>query len=86
MNRISKTFKQAMNPTKYDWANAMKDRLLDQLTDYDETTKELIGRIFYAGLVVNEDVLEQLKSSSLIEGDYFEGFTRESSYRIRRVK
>lgn len=86
MNKISKTIKQAMNPTKYDWANAMKGRLLDQLNDYDESTKELIGGVFFAGLIVNEDVMEKLKSSSLIEQDYFEDFTREASYRIRRLR
>ena len=86
MRKISKTFKQAMNPSKYDWANAMTLRLKDQLSDYDETTKELIGGVFFAGLIVNEDVLERLKSSSLIESDYFDDFTRESSYTIRSVK
>jgi hypothetical protein len=86
MNRISKTFKQAMNPSKYDWANAMTDRLKDQLADFDDMTKELIGGVFFAGLIVNEDVLEKLKSSSLIESDYFDDFTREASYTIRSVK
>ena len=86
MNRISKTFKQAIHPSKYDWANAMVQRLKDQLNDYDESTKELIGGIFFAALIVNEDVLEKLKSSSLIEQDYFDDFTREASYTIRSVK
>ena len=86
MTRISKTFKQAMNPSKYDWANAMVQRIKDQLNDYDESTKELIGGIFFAALIVNEDVLEKLKSSSLIEQDYFDDFTREASYTIRSVK
>ena len=75
-----------MKPTKYDWANAMVQRLKDQLNDYDESTKELIGGIFFAALIVNEDVLEKLKSSSLIEQDYFDDFTREASYTIRSVK
>ena len=64
----------------------MTQRLKDQLSDYDDETKELIGRVFFAGLIVNEDVLEQLKSSSLIESDYFDNFTREASYTIRSVK
>ena len=83
MRKISKTITASIHPTKYDWCNAMVDRLKDQLKDYDEETKQLIGRMFFSGLIVNEDVLEQLKSSSLIESDYFDNFTREAKYNIR---
>ena len=86
MNKITRTITSTVNPTKYDWANAMTERLKDHISDYDESTKELIGGVFFAGLIVNEDVLEKLKSSSLIEADYFDHFTREANYTVRRIK
>jgi hypothetical protein len=55
------------------WIRAMSERLRDTLTDeYDDETKELIIRAFAAGLFKNPRVLQELKSSSLIESDYFE--------------
>ena len=86
MNKITRTITSSITPTKYDWANAMTDRLKDQLNDYDESTKELIGGVFFAGLIVNEDVLNKLKSSSLIEADYFDHFTKEATYNLRRTR
>ena len=83
MNKITRTITSTVNPTKYDWANAMTERLKDHLTDFDDMTKQLIGRMFFSGLIANEDVLEQLKSSSLIESDYFDNFIREAKYNIR---
>ena len=51
----------------------MSERLRDTLTnEYDDETKDLIIRAFAAGLFKNNTLLEELKSSSLIESDYFE--------------
>ena len=56
-----------------DWATAMYDRLVDGLPgDWDLETKELIGQAFLAGMAEYPDVLNRLKSSSLIESDYFD--------------
>jgi hypothetical protein len=55
-----------------DWAQAMYDRLVDGLPgDWDLETKELIGQAFLAGMAEYPDILNRLKSSSLIESDYF---------------
>ena len=54
-------------------AKAMFDRLIDALPgDWDLETKELIGQAFLAGLAEYPDILQHLKSSSLIESDYFD--------------
>ena len=56
-----------------DWSLAMVDRLMEGLTsEYDQRTKDLIGQMFLAGLAEYPNVLEELKSSSLIESDYFD--------------
>ena len=56
-----------------DWSLAMFDRLMEGLTsEYDQRTKDLIGQMFLAGLAEYPKVLEELKSSSLIESDYFD--------------
>ena len=66
-----------------DWANAMYDRLIDGLPgDWDLETKELIGQAFLAGMAEYPDVLQRLKSSSLIESDYFEDQGEEPEDRI----
>lgn len=55
-----------------EWATAMYDRLVDALPgDWDLASKELIGQAFLAGMAEYPDVLNRLKSSSLIESDYF---------------
>ena len=55
------------------WISAMADRLRDTLSsEYDDETKDLIIRAFRNGLFQNPNILEELKSSSLIESDYFE--------------
>ena len=55
------------------WIRAMSDRLRDELSsEYDDETKDLIIRAFRNGLFQNPNILEELKSSSLIESDYFE--------------
>ena len=61
------------------WAEAMSDRLLDGLgSEYDARTKDLIIQAFLGGLAEYPKVLEELKSSSLIESDYFDDdFPRE---------
>ena len=62
-----------------DWANAMYDRLVDGLPgDWDLETKELIGQAFLAGMAEYPDVLNRLKSSSLIESDYFDDQEEEA--------
>ena len=51
----------------------MADRLRDGLSsEYDDETKDLIIRAFMNGLFNRPDLLNELKSSSLIESDYFE--------------
>ena len=51
----------------------MADRLKDALpNEFDEETKDLIIRAFMNGLFKNPGLMEDLKSSSLIESDYFE--------------
>ena len=55
------------------WIRAMADRLRDTLSsEYDDETKDLIIRAFRNGLFQNPSIVEELKSSSLIESDYFE--------------
>ena len=51
----------------------MADRLKDTLSsEYDDETKDLIIRAFMQGLFQNPSIVEELKSSSLIESDYFD--------------
>ena len=55
------------------WISAMSERLRDELSsEYDDETKDLIIRAFMNGLFQNPAIVEELKSSSLIESDYFE--------------
>ena len=55
------------------WAEAMSDRLWDGLSsEYDQRTKNLVIQAFIGGLASYPDLLEELKSSSLIESDYFD--------------
>ena len=55
------------------WIRAMSDRLRDTLSsEYDDKTKVLIIRAFMRGLYQDPSIVEELKSSSLIESDYFE--------------
>lgn len=55
------------------WISAMSDRLREAISnEIDDEDKELIIRAFRNGLFQNQNIVEELKSSSLIEGDYFE--------------
>jgi hypothetical protein len=55
------------------WIRAMSDRLRDTLSsEYDDETKDLIIRAFMRGLYQDPSIVEELKSSSLIESDYFD--------------
>jgi len=55
------------------WIRAMSDRVRDELSsEYDDETKDLIIRAFMQGLFQQPGIVEELKSSSLIESDYFE--------------
>jgi hypothetical protein len=66
-----------------EYAKAMYDRLVDALPgDWDLETKELIGQAFLAGMVEFPDILQRLKSSSLIESDYFDDDNDEPGDRI----
>jgi hypothetical protein len=66
-----------------DWANAMYDRVVDALPgDWDLETKELIGQAFLAGMAEYPDILNRLKSSSLIESDYFDDQGDEPEERV----
>ena len=65
------------------YAEAMFDRLVDALPgDWNPETKELIGQAFLSGLATYPDILERLKSSSLIESDYFEDNGEQPKERI----
>jgi hypothetical protein len=72
-----------------EYAKAMYDRLVDALPgDWDLETKELIGQAFLAGMAEFPDILQRLKSSSLIESDYFDDepgdrIIEGNRYRIR---
>ena len=56
----------------------MSERLRDELSsEYDDETKDLIIRAFMNGLFQNPSIVEELKSSSLIESDYFEDLEDE---------
>jgi hypothetical protein len=60
-------------PSNRQWAEAMSDRLWEGISsEYDQRTKDLIIQAFLAGLAEYPQVLEDLKSSSLIESDYFD--------------
>ena len=55
------------------YAEAMSDRLWDGLSpEYDQRTKNLVIQAFLGGLASYPDLLEELKSSSLLESDYFD--------------
>jgi hypothetical protein len=55
------------------WISAMSERLKDELSsEYDDETKDLIIRAFMQGLFQQPEIVEELKSSSLIESDYFD--------------
>jgi hypothetical protein len=65
------------------YAQTMYDRLVDALPVYwDLETKELIGQAFLAGMAEYPDILNQLKSSSLIESDYFDDQEDEPEERV----
>lgn len=60
-------------PSNLDWALALEERLMEALSsEINQSTRQLIGQMFLAGLSQYDDVLESLKSSSLIESDYFD--------------
>jgi hypothetical protein len=63
------------------WAEVMSDRLWEGISnEYDARTKDLIIQAFLGGLASYPDLLEELKSSSLIELNYFDNeFPREVS-------
>ena len=62
-----------MEPKDLKWISAMSERLRDELSkEYDDETKELIIRAFRIGISQNPSILQELKSSSLIESDYFD--------------
>jgi hypothetical protein len=76
-------------PSNRQWIEAMYDRLMEGLSsEYDPRTRALIGKAFIAGLVQYPSILNELKSSSLIEGDYFDDDNTvvSISYNLRRVK
>ena len=51
----------------------MADRLREtNMNEMDEETKDKIIQAFMNGLFKNPGLIEDLKSSSLIESDYFE--------------
>lgn len=55
------------------WAEVMSDRLWEGISnEYDARTKDLIIQAFLGGLASYPDLLEELKSSSLIESNYFD--------------
>lgn len=77
-------------PSNRQWAEAMSDRLWDGLSsEYDQRTKNLVIQAFLGGLASYPDLLEELKSSSLLELDYFDDDEQEdriiegNRYKIR---
>jgi len=55
------------------WIDAMANRLREAISsEIDDETKDLIIRAFKNGLLKFPVILKELKSSSLIESDYFE--------------
>lgn len=51
----------------------MSERLREaNINEMDDETKDLIIRAFRIGLSQDSFILQELKSSSLIESDYFE--------------
>ena len=55
------------------WIDAMADRLREAISsEIDDETKDLIIWAFKNGLLKCPVILKELKSSSLIESDYFE--------------
>ena len=65
------------------YAEAMYDRIVDALpVSWDLETKELIGQAFLSGLATYPDILQKLKSSSLIESDYFDDDNEQPEDRI----
>jgi hypothetical protein len=55
------------------WIDAMSDRLREAISsEIDDETKDLIIWAFMRGLYQDPSIVEELKSSSLIESDYFE--------------
>jgi predicted transcriptional regulator len=55
------------------WIRAMSERLIDAISnEIDDETKDLIIRAFMQGLYQQPAIVEELKSSSLIESDYFD--------------
>ena len=67
-----------MEHTDLKWISAMSERLRDELSsEYDDETKDLIIRAFRNGLFQNPGIVEELKTSSLIESDYFEDLEDE---------
>ena len=65
------------------YAEAMYDRLVDALPiSWDLETKELIGQAFLSGLATYPDILQKLKSSSLLESDYFDEQGEEPEERV----
>ena len=66
-------------PSNRQWAEAMSDRLLEGLSaEYDQRTKDLVVQAFLGGLASYPDLLEELKSSSLLESDYFDDYEQEN--------
>jgi hypothetical protein len=60
-------------PSNRQWAEAMSDRLWEGISsEYDQRTKDLIVQAFLGGLAEYPQLLENLKSSSLIESNYFD--------------
>ena len=56
----------------------MSERLREaNINEMDDETKDLIIRAFRNGLFQNPGIVEELKSSSLIESDYFEDLEDE---------
>lgn len=62
-----------MEHTDLKWISAMSERLREaNINEMDDETKELIIRAFRIGLSQDSFILQELKSSSLIESDYFD--------------
>ena len=62
-------------------AREKKGEDIEVVLQYDDETKDLIIRAFMQGLFQQPGIVEELKSSSLIESDYFED-ANENDYNV----
>lgn len=69
-----------MSPSNLEIIYAAADRLEDGLPkEYSQETKEIILTAFQVGLLSQPKLIEQIRSSSLLEIDYFDDLEEGTS-------